>query len=174
MGKAVRATMETHPRRRRACALWYCLHRDLEGFRPQGDWEPCLRGLAFYTKEWVDILRVHAVDGSPRVTADETALANTGLWLDEDDMLRETIKGEGSAENAEDVAMESKVGASGNANSGKGHKNARGGQGSGKAATPEKRKAEQMVEELEKEQNDGESAEVPGGDPAAAGGDADL
>lgn len=152
MGKAVRAIVETHPRRRRVCAQWYSLRRELEGLRP------CLRGLAFYTKDWVEILRVHAKDGGPRVTADETALARMGLWLDEDTMLRETIKGEGTADNCEDVATGNKIGASGTTINGKGKKKkkARGGKGSGEAAMPEKRKAEQMVEELEKEQNEGE------------------
>lgn len=139
MGKAVRATVETHPRRRRAYAQWYTLHRELEMLRPRGGWEACRCGRAFYDK-WVVFLR--AKEGGPRVTADEIALAKMGLWLDEDNSLQERTKegdvgadykdGEKSEkENVGDVTQNMEKENTGKIN-GKGNKKARGGECSGR------------------------------------------
>lgn len=182
LGKQVRATAESHPRRRRACAQWYSLLVELEGLRAQGEFEPCLRGLAFYGKQWNDILRVHAEDGDPRVTADEAALAKMGLWLDEDNMLLERTQEDQGDSSEEDEEMDGekqedaqeKKNNKGATTNGKRNKKSRGGKGSDVAATTGKRKAEQKVEELEKEQIDGDEVQVPDGDDVDVKGGKDL
>lgn len=96
-GCSVRASAETHPSRRRACAKYYAIIVSLRRLRVEGkDYEPCARGLAAYRlPTWGTLFKVLYDDATVQWNVKE--LEALGLQVDFDETLEEKEGMEGAA-----------------------------------------------------------------------------